>query len=187
MPPTLDQFNPFRLTALPVSLPWSGWYATPLSVDAAADLQAQARQARQRALAGQRDPFSAQLAELVAGYWLGRAIDLNYRSLSATAPHEYRGLVELIYGQLLTSRKLTGAHAYLQQGFRMAARQNRLTPADYLALLRRHELLRALVLTDLGSPPCTLPDLLNEARIIRQLQPPGGRCSFRHRDDDTLG
>ena len=182
-----DPFDPFRLTASSVDLPWAGWYATPLSADAAAALQAQARQARQHALAGQRDPFPAQLAELIAGFWLGRAIELDHRSLLATAPHEYRGFVELVYGQLLASRKLTGASTYLQQGFRAAVLLNRLAPADYLALLRRHELLRLLVLTEVGSPPRTLPDLLNEARIIRRLQPSSGRFAIRHRGDDTLG
>lgn len=168
-------------------LPYAGWYADPLAPDAAAALHAQARQAVQRSLAdgtpgGQ--PLSLRLAELIAGFWLGRAVALDHRSLIATQPREFQALVELIYGQLLISRKLAGALDHLDRGFILAVPH--LAPAEYFALLRRHELLRALPLRADASAALTLPELLIEARIIRRLQPAGRRRTV-HPHDDTLG
>lgn len=168
-------------------LPHAGWYADPLAQEAATVLHAQARQAVQRTLAqgtsgGQ--PLAPRLAELIAGFWLGRAVALDHRSLIATQPPELQALVELVYGQLLISRKLSGALEHLERGFVLAIPH--LAPADYFALLRRHELLRALPLRAEASVARTLPDLLTEARVIRRLQPVGRRRTA-HPHDDTLG
>lgn len=165
-------------------LPWAAWYATPLMPDAATALHAQSRQALQRALTSGSPPLATWLAALVAGFWLGRPVALEYRSLIATLPPESRARVELVYGQLLISRKLTGALEHLGRGFMLAIPQ--LAPGEYFALLRRHETLRALPLADTASAPQTLADLLTEARVIRRLQPAGHRpTSPPH--DDTLG
>lgn len=165
-------------------LPRVGWYATPLAPEAAMVLHAQARQAAQRALAAGSQPLAPRLAELVAGFWLGRTVTLDYRSLIATRPPESQALVELIYGQLLISRKLADALEHLDRGFMLAVPQ--LAPGEYFTLLRRHETLRALPLRTTASAPQTLADLLTEARVIRRLQPAGRRPTV-HPHDDTLG
>ncbi|HEY9198508.1 MAG TPA: hypothetical protein VIR60_04010 [Gammaproteobacteria bacterium] len=168
-------------------LPYAGWYADPLAQQAAAALHVQARQAVQRTLAEGISgglPLAPRLAELIAGFWLGRAVALDYRSLSATQPPELQALVELVYGQLLLSRKLAGALEHLDRGFILAVPH--LAPAEYFALLRRHELLRALPLRADAALGQTLPDLLTEARVIRRLQP-AGRRRTAHPHDDTLG
>lgn len=168
-------------------LPPAGWYAQPLTATAAAGLQFEARRSVQSALAGgaaRGQPLAARLAELIAGFWQGRTVALDYRSLTATHPPEVVAVVELIYGQLLISRKLAGAWEHLERGFALAVPQ--LAPADYFALLRRHELLRILPLGSEASAARTLPDLLTEARVIRRLQP-AGRRPGDSRHDDTLG
>lgn len=173
-----------RLLQPDADLPRVAWYAAPLPPEAAADLHAQARQAEQRALTSGSQPLAPRLAELVAGFWLGRAVALDYRSLVATLPAESQALVELIYGQLLISRKLAGALEHLDRGFVLAVPQ--LAPGEYFTLLRRHETLRALPLGATASAPQTLADLLTEARVIRRLQPAARRPSV-HPHDDTLG
>ena len=168
-------------------LPPAGWYAQPLTATAAAGLHAEARRAVQSALADgtARDrSLAARLAELIAAFWLGRAVALDYRSLIATHPPETVALVELIYGQLLISCKLTGALEHLDRGFSLAVPH--LAPAEYFALLRRHELLRVLPLHPQPAAAQTLLDLLTEARVIRRLQPAGRRPGASSHDD-TLG
>ena len=174
--------------ALPDALlPLAGWYAQPLTATAAAGLHTAARRSVQSVLArgaARGQPLAARLAELIAGFWLGRTVTHDYRSLAATYPPEAVALVELIYGQLLISRKLTGAWTHLERGFTLAIPQ--LSPADYFALLRRHELLRMLPLGTEASAARTLPDLLTEARVIRRLQP-AGRRPGDPAHEDTLG
>jgi hypothetical protein len=128
--------------------------------------------------------LAPRLAELISGFWLGRAVALDHRSLIATLPPESQALVELVYGQLLISRKLAGALEHLDRGFTLAVPQ--LEPGEYFTLLRRHELLRALPLHATASAAQSLSDLLTEARVIRRLQPHGRRRTA-HPHDDTLG
>lgn len=167
------------------ALPPAGWYATPLSGEAAAALAQAAHRAAQRALAAGGDAWRPRLGGLIAQYWSGRPVELDYRSLTATAPQVARPLVELVYGQLLISRKRRGALRHLDRGFALQAPT--LSPADYFALLKRHELLRVLALTDVDAGPFDLPELLVEARVIRRLRR-GGRGSLAPPShDDTLG
>ena len=176
--------DPHLLLQPDAELPHAGWYAAPLAADTAKGLHAKARQAVQQALASGVPPLAPKLAEMIAGFWLGRAAALDHRSLVATQPPESQALVELIYGQLLVSRRLAGALEHLDRGFRLAIPY--LAPGEYFTLLRRHELLRALPLHATASAAQTLPDLLTEARVIHRLQPPGRRRTA-HPHDDTLG
>lgn len=176
--------DPCQLLSFDAGLSPVGWYADPMPADAAAALHAQARQAVQRALASGERPLAPKLAELIAGFWLGRDVALDHRSLIATLPPESQALVELVYGQLLISRKLAGALEHLDRGFTLAVPQ--LAPGEYFTLLRRLELLRALPLHATAAVPQTLSDLLTEARVIRRLQPHGRRRTA-HPHDDTLG
>lgn len=164
----------------------AAWYASPLTQSQALELQAQARGYMQRILAGGGDSLAPRLAEMIAGYWQGRAVTHDYRSLIATLPEVRQAAVELVYGQLLMSRKRTGAMRHLDRGFELATPA--FEPAAYFVLLRRHTLLRNLVLTVAGSPPQTLSDLLQEARVIQRLQSGrGGPRAPRNTHDDTLG
>ena len=181
----LPDVDPFLLATSLAQPPLAGWYAAPLAPEIAADLHIQVRQAQQRQLADQGSQFTSRLAGLIAGYWQDRAIDLDYRSLLATVLPEQQALVELVYGQLLISRKLYGALDHLKRGFILATPM--LKPAEYFAVLRCHEVLSTLILTATPSDGQTLSDLLNEARVIKQLQPNSGRMRPGHRDDDTLG
>lgn len=181
----LPDVDLFQLVTPPAQPPLAGWYAAPMAPAVAAELHTQARQAQQRQLADQGNRFPARLAELIACYWLGRGIDLVCQSLLATARVEQQALVELVYGQLLISRKLVGAREHLQRGFTLAIPM--LQPAEYFAVLRCHEVLSTLILTATPADGQTLFNLLNEARVIKQLQPNSGRIRPGHRDDDTLG
>lgn len=162
------------------------WYAAPLTPAQATELQAQARQLSQRNLASGGSVLAPRLADMIAGFWLGRNVTHDYRSLIATVPEAQQAAVELAYGQLLMSRKQAGAMHHLDRGFELATAA--LAPAEYFVLLRRHALLRRLALTATGAPPQSLPDLLREARVIQRLQPDGRHPrDLRNPHDDTLG
>lgn len=129
------------------------------------------------------------LQALVARFWAGRPVVPAYQTLVAQSPpgEPSRALVELVYGQLLMSRKLTGARGHLEAGFDMA--RSWFSARDYFTVLKRHQLLARLPLTEAGSAPRTLADLLTEARVVARLEgTPGparrGPVSGR---EDTLG
>lgn len=167
------------------ALPPAGWYATPMSGEAAAAFARAMHLAGQRVLAGGGDAWRTRLGGLIGQYWSGGAVELDFRSLAVTAPPEAKALVELVYGQLLVSRKRSLALQHLDRGFAMLA--GGLSPVDYFALLERHALLRMLTLTDAGAAPLDLPDLLVEARVIRRLRDGGRAAMPRPLHDDTLG
>ena len=95
-----------------------------------------------------------------------------------------RALLELVYGQLLMGRKLSPAGEHLARGFRLAVPW--LSSAGYFELVRRHERLDCLRLTDTPAPPQGLAALLAEAAVVQRLQTGGrGRRPNEHRD--TVG
>lgn len=164
----------------------AAWYASPLTKLQATSLQTQARRHLQQAMTDGTNSLVPRLADVIAGFWLGRDVSHDYRSLMATLPETQRASVELVYGQLLMSCKCSGAMLHLERGFELATAA--LAPAAYFVLLRRHTLLSYLVLTLAGSPPQTLGDLLQEARVIQRLS--AGRGVVRGSNnphDDTLG
>jgi hypothetical protein len=128
----------------------------------------------------------APLRQLVARFWLGRPVQLYYqasRAMVADVPN--RALLELVYGQLLMSRKLQGAMAHLDQGFGLAGPH--LAPKDYFVVLRRHRFLSRLYLSAAGGQPRGLTDLLAEAAAIEALE--GARVAASRGGDptDTVG
>ena len=94
-------------------------------------------------------------------------------------------MLEMVYGQLLLSRRQWPALQHLDRGFSLAA--GYLEATDYFLLVRRHDLLRHIPLADAPVVPHGLQALLAEAAVIRQLQGTAGRhpCSVSHHD--TLG
>jgi hypothetical protein len=147
----------------------AAWYAGPLAAGKLARLQLAAATGLQSRLCKGGSSFRPQLLQLVCCSLAGTDIEPGYRQLRATL-HAARdtALLELVYGQLLISRKLRPAITYLERGFMRAARY--LDSSDYLRLLRRHELLDCLVLTGKPADPQPLDALLSEAAVIRRLR-----------------
>lgn len=163
----------------------AAWYAGPLAAGKLARLQLAAAAGLQSRLCKGGSSFWPQLLQLVCCSLAGTDIEPGYRQLSATV-HDARdtALLELVYGQLLISRKLRPAIMHLEQGFLRAARY--LESGDYLRLLRRHDLLGNLLLTGTPADPQPLDALLSEAAVIRRLREHTGR---RNQDThhDTVG
>jgi hypothetical protein len=163
----------------------AAWYADPLSPYQARLLDELARRRRQAGLCRGESCFRLELLSLVCHYWLASGAELKYRQL-ATLPLDDAGraLLELVYGQLLISRKLQAARRHLERGFALAAGQ--LASADYFVLVRRHEQLGWLALGERAAPPASLQALLTEAAVIAQLAQ-GQRPLPLRAHHDTVG
>jgi hypothetical protein len=161
------------------------WYGEPLDTGDAEHLYTQTEKALMHRLRAGLPVFQLQVIQLLCHYWMDVSILLEYRQLMAIATGKRdRALLELVYGQLLLSRRRTPALQHLDCGFRLAA--GYLEARDYFLLVRRHDLLRYLPLSAAGVAPQGLQSLLAEAAVISQLQ--GARrhtCSVSH--SDTLG
>jgi len=161
------------------------WYGEPLNTGDAEHMYAETGKALTRRLCAGLPVFQLQLAQLLCHNWMDVCILPEYRQLTILAGGKRdRALLELVYGQLLLSRRRTPGLQHLDCGFRLAA--GYLEAADYFLLVRRHDLLRYLPLSAAGVAPQGLQSLLAEAAVIRQLQ--GARrhtCSVSH--SDTLG
>ena len=127
--------------AAPPSL--GDWFAVPLCMDQAEHLLTEARQAMQRAYARGNAGYEMRILELIACYWLDRPVDHLYTSLSAALDEQHhQALLELVYGQLLMSRRQAAAMSHLDTGFKLAA--GLLEPDVYFEMIRRHDMLRSL-------------------------------------------
>ena len=159
---------PVLLSGQRVSL--ASWFASPLSrQQAEAWLPKIRRRAQEESLSGGQDGCAVPLAELVVQYWLGRDVEAAYQNRRALpAGHRERAMLELCYGQLLMACKIDMAWQHLDRGFELAA--HILQPEDYFLVLKRHERLRALVLSVQPSKPMYLHELLVEAAVIQQLK-----------------
>ena len=138
------------------------WYAEPLDHETARRLLERSH--------GHR--LTTRLRALTARFHLGESVEGDYRLLTAelhARPHA-AALLELIYGQLLISRKLRAGKDHLKRGERLATRL--FTSGDYFRVVERHELLAELALGDTPSPALPLNSLLTEARVIRRLRGP---------------
>lgn len=163
----------------------SKWYADPLNTDEA---RQQLQEVRSKLMhAHEQNYQSLRIQEVIARFWLDRDISGDIDNLQATCKDEHcRALIKLIYGQLLISRKLKGGLEYLQQGFKQAT--NLFPAADYLEVMRRHERLNNLQLTEKPAKPQALQDLLIEADVIKKLK---GKekyhCDILADNKDTVG
>ena len=170
-----------------MNLSLTTWYAEPLTAE-------QAKQRSQRAYQKQVECVVAQLHhdstpyvvdELVSAFWLGKDYHHVYNRLLKThADTELHGLLTLVLGQLLLSRKLHGAHETLQRALQVL--NPYLSAKDYLELMRRHELLRVLPLSETAQPAAGLAQLENEAGVIQKLKGKH-RTQTAHSRKDTLG
>lgn len=167
-------------------LPLGAWYAEPVAPEQAAAMLERSRAALRQAYFSGQDAFGLRLREMIARFWLGRPVEADHLSLVGTATGvRERALAELVYGQLLMSRKLAGAMERLDAGFALAVPL--LAPADYFALLKRHDLLRHLPLSTQPAPAQDLASLLAEAAVIRRLQAAAGPPRRAHSPTDTVG
>jgi hypothetical protein len=163
----------------------AGWYADPLDALAAQALLDRAhRRLRSRLCRGGRC-FQLYVLRMICHHWLQSDSALDFRQLSALASDDSeRALVEVVYGQLLISGKRLPARQHLARGFSLAARH--LDPVDYLLLLRRHELLEYLPLSEHLVAAQDLQSLLKEAVVISCLRG-NERRVFKSSHRDTLG
>ena len=163
----------------------AAWYAEPLTAGALVGLQQAAGAGLQARLLQGSPSFRPQLLQLVCQYLAGTDIEVGYRQLLATSRDARdTALLELVYGQLLISRKLQPATVHLERGFVQAARY--LGSADYFRLVRRHELLGYLLLGENPAAPHPLDRLLSEAAVIKRLCANTGRHNG-HAHHDTVG
>ena len=163
------------------------WFAEPMARTEAEALLARALERGHRALRRGRSCLTCRLAALSARFQLGEAVEGDYRALLREGRGGRRGqaLTELLYGQLLLSRKLAQGLTHLQRGLTLATPL--LAPADYFRVNERHALLAALALADPPAAPLALEALLTEARVIRRLRAPLGRPRYTQDPEDTLG
>ena len=163
----------------------SAWYAEPLDTAVAHDLLSQAEAGQQACLRAGESCFRLQVLAIICHEWLGSEPEISSEALAALARDGYqRALLDLVQGQLLASRKLTGAVEHLQRGFRLAAPH--LGPDEYFGLLQRHEVLGSLPYNNNPAPPQSLAALLNEAAVINKLRSEERKVrTYSHQD--TIG
>jgi hypothetical protein len=161
------------------------WYGEPQQVAETVKLQARTREALQLNLCREHAAFNLHVLQLACDYWSRGEAGSAYESLVAVAvDRRDRALLELVYGQLLMGCKLRPAGEHLARGFRLAVPW--LSSTGYFELVRRHERLDCLHLTDMPTPPQGLDSLLAEAAVVRRIQQGRrGRGPNEHRD--TVG
>ncbi len=184
MPGTLKMIDPVCGSTPPG---WLGmWYAEPMQPGQARILLGRASYRMHRWRRCGHHCVTGRLQILVAHYWMGVGTPQDYDMAVHAAFRNRRAaaLAELVYGQLLLSRKLASAFDHLDAGFLLAAPV--MTAGDYLDVRRRHDLLRRIELGNVPSPALGLADLMVEAAVISRLE---GRLpqQFRHDPSDTSG
>lgn len=151
------------------ALSLSAWHASPLTAAAANERLEQVRAAQQYAYSRGQSCSTCAVHEMVARFWLERDIEAQYRNLCKVAVDvRAAALVELVYGQLRISRKLSGSMEHLRRGFALAS--GSMTPDGYFIVLRRHNLLAYLPLSERAAAAQDLDALLREAGVIRALK-----------------
>lgn len=163
------------------------WYANPLDHKQAQELLQQANDRLQSACLNGSETFHCHLQEMIARFWLDQNIEINFRALQqTTSKPALLALLEIVYGQLLTSRKLTGAIDHLTHGFNAASG---LLPAiEYFKLSKQLELLHCLPYSDTPAPAQDVDSLLAEAAVIKRLQESrGGPKQYPLNPKDTTG
>jgi hypothetical protein len=166
--------------------PLALWHADPLDAEAARALLAAAEHGRWRGNRRRRCRICL-LQELIARHWLGEEIGALYRQVAPRLSRSAHGhaLLELITGQLLLSRRLHGAQQHLDHGFHLASRL--FTPADYLAVLNRHQQLARLPLSATALPAASLAELLTTAKVVERMEGGASRPRGKHDPTDLYG
>ena len=146
------------------------WHADPLSQTQANQLLEQITSEHRQAVLSNRNLFYINLAEVVVRFSTKGGLTHELELLLKTEKDaKHYALLSLVYGQLLMSRKISGALSQLQTGLQLTSPY--LTNAGYFRILKRHTILSYLPLHKQPFPPATLVQLVNEARVIRKLNP----------------
>jgi len=163
----------------------AAWYGDPLPVDEAECLYGDTQSRLRSGLCAGRPVGQLLLLQLLCRNWMGFPVALEFAQLAASATdRRYRALLELVYGQLLMSCKRRPALQHLGTGFSLAS--DYLDASEYFLLVRRHELLGYIPLTDERLEPRGLQALLAEAGVIMRLRGERRR-EYREPHLDTLG
>lgn len=190
MPPTPRRHPAFRLTeAVPIEACLGLWMADPMTADEATQLAAAAEEAHRQSLRANGSTLRPELARCLARLWLEAHASTSCFEFIVAFSETERALLKLVHGQALMGQRRFPAIELLDQGFSMAA--TRMDAADYLAVMNRHQALRAIPLAEQAKPITPLRTLLQESRVIRSLEsadapprnkrrPPGDRS-------DTVG
>ncbi len=164
------------------------WYAEPLEAEAAERLFAEVTIRMEKRLRHGGGTLCCRLQLMRAKFWQGVQISDDYKALQHLASHSPHGrtLLELVYGQLLLSRQLSGALEHLDKGFDLA--RNLFSAGDYFTVMNRHRHFRHLPLAKHPSSPSTLQQLLVTAQVIHHLERPDKkRGEYRFDKHDTYG
>lgn len=161
------------------------WYGNPMEPNRAAKLLDMAQERKQEYLRRGHASVCCGLQIMIAKFWLGQPIEEDRRSLQVVTANTAHGraLLALIYGQLLMSRRLSGAMDHLEKGF--STGRLLFKPDDYFLVFNRHRVLAQLPLSEKPFPAEPLDSLLTSARVIQQLRESGGerpRFSSEHKD-----
>lgn len=144
------------------------WHANPLSAAEATRLARQAEYRLQQNSANHYTCFITTLMQLVADWWtqqIGRN-ELERAFIDAISRRQL-ALAHLVVGQLLMSRKMSEAMVHLNKGLSYA--DGLIRHSDYFTVYNRHEDLTNLVFSKEGQQAQALEVLLNETRVIQQL------------------
>jgi len=162
------------------------WYANPMDEATARRLLLHGQRRVQQAHRDGDSDLYGELEQLLARFALAEAVgaQLDFLVQAAGDPGK-RGLLLLLQGQLLISRRLDGAMDKLEQGFELA--RDVFLAGDFFVVMKRHELLAELPLLPQPRPQTDLSALLSEASAIRRLRGPRGARRWRHDGGDTLG
>ncbi len=168
------------------SLRLSAWFAEPqTNALASENIEGVGRLLQQAYLKGAETPL-LKIMDMVARYWLDHFSQVDFdNQLSTLGSEKYRAMASLVYGQLLLSRKRSGAHDMLKQGFDRI--QPWLQADEYFTLLKRHKQLSVLSLGQSASAALSLQALLNEAVVVRNILGDGHARPRNDDRSDTLG
>jgi len=164
------------------------WYADPMSTEAAQQLTVTATRRMERRLRHGGGTLCCRLQLLRAKFWQGIDISGDIQGLQPIAARSAHGkaLLDLLYGQLLLSRRLAGGLQHLDRGFDIA--RTLFTASDYFTVMNRHRLLRQLPLSETPSHAESLETLLISARVIERMKRADiRRGSYSHDPKDTYG
>ncbi len=164
------------------------WYAEPLEAVAARQLFELATKRLEKRLRQGGGTLCCRLQLMQAKFWQGEEIGNEYEALlhlTARSAHG-KALLELVYGQLLLSRQLSGAMKHLERGFNLA--RNLFSASDYFTVMNHHRHFNYLPLAKHPSPPSTLEQLLVMAQVIERMeQPEKKRGKYQFDNHDTYG
>jgi len=168
---------------------FSKWHATPMTVLEAKKFASLTYQKKMQCMRTQQDLRMHDYAvdELIAVFWQEKDYLRAYSNLLKTNTDKcLQAHLSVVLGQLLMSKKLQPAMDYLEQG--MHALNSFLSSHEYITLMRRNEVLSAILLSSKSYPAATLEQLENEAKVIIKLKGKRSHCVTPKFDaKDTLG